>query len=209
MKKSLLPIPFVVLALSGCASSVPLTAPDVTPVAKGSATTSPAASPSAPSAKMSDRGYFTKEVGQAAFEVNTKGKTIVKFVVTDIDLKLKCTGEYAGPPDNGNLVGIKMDVQTFKELNDPEYPGMTFLGGHPSSWKFISKAGTTFNGQLGTGGAGVCLGETETLPQSIGPAQKATGWIVVDLPATEGILILEGSGGVGGWEWHLDGAPNA
>lgn len=202
-------MPLIVLALSGCGSSAPVAKSDTGPAASASATNTPSASASTPTAKVSDRGYLMKEVGQAASEMTEEGKTAVKFTVKDIDLNLKCTGEYAGKADNGHLVGIKMDVQTTKDLYDPDYPGMTFLGGHPSNWKFVSKDGTTFNGQLGTGGAGVCLKDTQTLPDSIGPAQKATGWVVVDLPATKGILILEGSGGVGGWEWQLGGAPNS
>lgn len=207
MKKSLLFIPLVVLALSGCGSSAPVAKAGSGHAATASAT--PSASAATPTAKMSDRGYLMKEVGQVASETTEEGKTTVEFKVKDIDLKLECTGEYAGKADNGHLVGIKMDVHTTKDLYDPDYPGMTFLGGHPGNWKFISKDGTTFNGQLGTGGAGVCLKDTQTLPESIGPAQKATGWVVVDLPSTKGTLILELSGGVGGWEWQLGEAPNA
>lgn len=202
-------MPIVVIALSGCGGSDSVAETDTGPNASASVISTPPASPSAPAAEVSDRGYLIKEVGQVSSEMTEEGKTTVKFTVKDIDLNLKCTGQYAGKADNGHLVGVKMDIQTTKALYDPDYPGMTFLGGHPSNWKFISKDGTTFNGQLGTGGAGVCLKETQTLPDSIGPAQKATGWVVVDLPSTKGTLILEGSGGVGGWEWQLDGAPNA
>ncbi|NKG19367.1 MULTISPECIES: hypothetical protein [Paeniglutamicibacter] len=199
------------LLLTGCADTNQApTAPDVTPIASGSpssASTEPSAATPSATAETSDRGNLIKVIGQPAGTVNTAGDQTVSFVVKKIDMKIKCNAPYATKAENGHLIGIKMDVQTFKELNDPDYPGMTF-DAHPSSWTFISKEGTTFNGDLGTSSAFMCLEDDDQLPNSIGPAQKATGWIVLDVPATTGTLIFSTQPGTG-WEWELAEGPNA
>lgn len=189
------------LLLTGCGSAAtPASAPDVTPIASSSAAPS-SESPSAAAPSTSDRGNLIKKVGQTAGMTNANGDQAVSFVVKKINTGLKCTGEFAEKPDNGHLVGIQMDVQTFKELNDPDFPGADFI---TSTWNFVSAKGTTFNGNLGSGSAFSCLKEADYLPMNIGPAEKATGWIVLDVPATAGTLIFESDAGTG-WEYELKG----
>lgn len=193
------------LMLTGCGSADPATAPDITPIST-SASATPSPSASTPEGKTSDRGYLVKEVGDIAGMTNAAGDQTVTFVVKKVDRHPKCTSIHAAKPENGNLIGLQIDVQTFKELNDPAYPGQGFWAS-AASWKFVSKEGITFNGDLGTPSAYNCLPKAQMLPGEIGPAQKATGWVILDVPATEGTLILDAGGG--GWEWELSDGPNA
>lgn len=211
------------LLLTGCGSAAtPASAPDVTPIAASSEAASSSAPTSAPSSsapasseasssatpEMSDRGYWVKKVGQTAGLTDTDGSRLVSFAVTDIKMKLKCNSGQALKPDNGHLIAVKMDVDVKKAFADPDYPGATFPTS-ASSWKFVSKNGTTFNGDLGTDASINCLDDKDTLPfEGIGPAQKAIGLIVLDVPATTGTLIFDYDG-TGGWEWELKGEPNA
>lgn len=203
------------LLLTGCNSAAtPASAPDVTPVAAASSSAStPAPSSSAPASseasssatsEKSDRGYNIKKVGEVGGMTDADGEQAVNFVVTDIKTNLECTGEFAKKADNGHLVGIKMDIEVKKNFADPDYSGQTFMT-NAVMWDFVSKNGTTFNGELGTDAAYSCLDEKQTLPdEGVGPAQKATGWVVVDVPDTTGTLILDYYGN-GGWEWELKG----
>lgn len=194
------------LLLTGCGTaSRSASSPDVTPIpTRAAAPSSPAAEP-----KTSDRGNLIKNIGQPAGMADANGDQSVNFAVTDIKKNLKCNTGYPAKADNGHLIAVKMDVEVKKNFADPDYPGETFPT-HSSAWKFISANGTTFNGDLGTDGAFNCLDDKQTLPsEGIGPAQKASGWIVLDVPAKTGTLIFDYYG-TGGWEWELtDNKPNA
>lgn len=69
-------------------------------------------------------------------------------------------------------------------------------------WTFVSVEGTTYNGDLGSMAVYSCLDSVETV-DAVGPAQKATGWVVLDVPAWEGTSLLDQGGP--GWEWALAG----
>lgn len=196
------------LLFTGCGSAAtPASAPDVTPIASSSATPSSEAS-SVPETKRSDRGNAIKEIGQTAWMETEEGDTMVSFVVKGIKTDIKCNMGYSVKPDNGHLIAVKMDVDVKKAFADPDNPGLTFPT-DSYSWKFVSKNGTTFNGDLGSDASINCLDDKETLPSGgIGPAQKATGLVVLDVPATTGTLIFDIYGN-GGWEYELMDKANA
>lgn len=200
--KLLAAVSITALLLTGCsAASSPAAAPEVTPIASSNAAPSTEAS-EPPEQERSDRGNLIKKVGQTAGLSNTNGEQSVNFMVTDINTKLKCNTDYPVKADNGHLIAVKMDVEVKKNFADPDYPGQTFPT-DSSSWKFISTDGTTFNGSLTTDGSINCLENKQTLPfDGIGPSQKASGWIVLDVPSTTGTLIFSYFDG-SGWEWDL------
>lgn len=123
-------------------------------------------------------------------------------MVSDIKKNIVCEADYPVKSANGHLIALKMDIDVKKEFAEPDYPELTFSA-DASSWSFVSKKGTTFNGELGTDAAFNCLDDKKTLPwRGIGPAQKASGLVVLDVPALEGTLIFHHQGQAG-WEWEL------
>lgn len=48
----------------------------------------------------------------------------------------------------------------------------------------------------------MCLPQADMLPDTIGPASKAQGKLVFDLPTTDGYLVYK-DGDVTGWEYPL------
>ncbi|MEE1619787.1 hypothetical protein ACQ7DA_00100 [Zafaria sp. J156] len=133
---------------------------------------------------------------------NAEGESIVDFVVKDVDLALKCTEQFAEKAENGRLIGLHLDVETHKALGGEDQWIKTF-DASAHTWTFVSAAGTTFNGSLATMPSFFCLADAETLPFDIGPAQKASGVVVLDVPEAEGTLIFEPYGDGLGWEWEI------
>lgn len=148
-----------------------------------------------------------KEIGQPASLTNAAQQPIVEFVVSKIERKPKCDAEFATDPENGKFLAVKMDIQTHKELGAEEF--IEDFYADANSWTYISPEGTTFNGSLSTGASYSCMKESKTLPASIGPAQKVSGWVVLDVPKAEGTLVFDPYHS-GGWEWEIvSEQPNA
>lgn len=122
----------------------------------------------------------------------------MSFVVKSISVDAACTSPYAETPKNGHFVAINIDVETTPELAK-DINQFVWFGAQ--SWKLIAGNGTTYNGAMDSSPAYGCLNDAERLPSNIGPAEKVTGTLILDVPVTSGTLILEGTGGVGGWEW--------
>ena len=73
-----------------------------------------------------------------------------------------------------------------------------------ASFKFIGSKGTTFNGNLGTMGSFSCLPDDQVFPQNgVGPAEKATGKVVLDLPEKSGVLVFKDLFGQASWEYKF------
>ncbi|CAI3794014.1 hypothetical protein NKCBBBOE_00952 [Pseudarthrobacter sp. MM222] len=184
------------LVLSGCAapSATSPTAPVVTPVT--TSTSTPSASPS-PTAPRSARGNLIKKVGQPASLKLASGELTTSFVLTKMTIDAPCTAPYAQPSENGHFVALTFDVETTADLAK-DINQFVWFGGQ--SWKLIADTGTTYNGSLDTSPAYGCLNDEERIPSEIGPAEKVTGTIVLDVPAASGTLVFEPAGS-GGWEW--------
>lgn len=93
-----------------------------------------------------------------------------------------------------------MDSQTHKELGAEEF--IKDFYADANYWTYISPEGTTFNGSLSIGASYTCVKESKILPDSIGPVQKVTGWVVLDVPKAEGTLVCDPYQS-GCWEWEL------
>lgn len=145
----------------------------------------------------SSRGNYVMSAGSKAFATQTDqltDKETAKFSVASIK-KGVCTGEYVQPPTNGNIVFVKVTVQTLPALAESSFPTFS-ISAH--DFKFIAKNGTTFNGSLSTVGTYGCLPDAETFPSAgIGPDQKASGIIVIDVPQPSGTLLVKSNFGTG------------
>lgn len=193
-----------VLALSACGSATSsATAPSVEPLNPQTSS----APPADPAAKKSPRGNIIKEVGQAAGITDQDGKTLVNFSINSITPLPACTGSYPTPAENGSYVVLDIAVETFPELGTSEYGVQTF-DINPAMFKFVGASGTTYNGNLGTMGAYSCLPDTESIGNNgggIGPAEKVTGKMVLDVPEATGTLVYKSylTSGNGGWEYNF------
>lgn len=184
--------------LAGCGStstSSPI-APTVEPAT--TAESSAAATPGAGSAgAKSSRGNLIKKVGEGA-SVTDKGKTVASFVVNSIQIDPKCTNEFAKPADNGHFVALNVSMETDPALVESVNPQFGLAG---YAWKVVADNGTTFNGDVMSVASFVCLNDKERFPSALGPGEKATGTIILDVPTPSGVLIHQQGFMPAGWEW--------
>lgn len=187
------------LALSGCGTSTvaaPL-APTVAP-AQAENTAVVEATAAATSARSS-RGNLIKEVGIASSS-SIDGEQIVNFVVTSIEVDPGCSVGYMGTAENGYFVVVSIDAETTPALAKEPYPAYSLSS---ANWKIIADNGTTQNQSAATPAASICVSQAERFPQTLGPDEKATGKIVLDVVSASGTLVLlSGSGSGSGWEWE-------
>lgn len=193
------------LGLAGCSSAeaeAEPPAPNVVPATSDSTVTD-----SAPSGdNKSERGNIIKQVGQSArlTSMDNPSEMLVNFAVQELTVDPTCTTPYAEAPENGHFVTVDIAAETgpaavFDKLD--YFGDFTFNSG---LWKFITPQGTTVN-SIATTPAYSCLTEQETLPAMIGPAEKATGKIVLDVPTTKGTLIFSDMLAQESWEWQVPG----
>ncbi|UTT70566.1 DUF4352 domain-containing protein [Arthrobacter sp. DNA4] len=154
----------------------------------------------------SPRGNLIKKLGDPAGITNKDGKPMVNFTVNSITPDAPCTGPYPQAPQNGHFVVLDVAVETTPDFVSSQGP-LTFDMG-PGMMKFVGKNGTTYNGNLGTGPAYTCLPDTQMLSangRGIGPAEKVTGKVVLDVPDTTGTLIYTNYliSNIGGWEYNF------
>jgi len=186
------------LSLTACGSQptstgAPETQQAIQPVEKAAAT--PTETPADTSPK-SERGNTIKKFGEASYwrkDGVPEGVKLGQFSVTSVK-DIKCTEQYASPPVNGKMIALTIDLQTFPELAQ-ETPPNVYLSGY--SFKFIAPNGTTFNGELASTATYSCLDNAQILKGDFGPAEKAHGLIVLDVPSGGGTLVA------GKVEWKL------
>lgn len=142
------------------------------------------------------RGNSVKAIGQLAGLHSQADIPLVQFTVTGITPNFTCTSEFASPPANGNFIAVDVDITTTPELAN-EVDAAFSISGY--DFKVISSDGTTENDSQGNGY--LCLERSEMLAGSFGPAEHATGKIVLDSAHTSGSLVLTIGGGATGWEW--------
>ncbi|MBD1543911.1 DUF4352 domain-containing protein [Arthrobacter sp. IA7] len=184
------------LLLSGCAGA-PQSSPTAPSVEPATATATPTATPSPTDAK-SPRGNLIKVPGQAA-SVTDNGETVASFVVKSIKLDPKCTSSSAMKPKNGHFLVLDVAMETTPALAKSVNPEFGISSSY--AWKAIAANGTTFNGDLGTFEAVMCMNDAERFPSTLGPAEKATGKIVLDVPTTTGVVVHKQGFMSAGWEW--------
>lgn len=193
MKKTLAATAVAALiALSGCSTDEGAKAPDV-----DAAGGSESAAPTADSGR-SERGNLIKSIGEGAGATNMAGDQVADFVVNSITVDPVCTGEYPTPPENGHFIALDISIETHPELADEGYPVFML---NPYDMKVVAPNGTTSNASLATVATYGCLPEGELLPsQGLGPAEKATGKLLLDSEVPSGTLVITNGIG-GGWEY--------
>jgi hypothetical protein len=193
------------LALTACGSTTEsvkageTTSAGATPISAPSSAPVPKPTPTQDS-KKSVRGNLLMEVGDTGLiQAGSTGKTTTKFTVNSI-APGTCNQKYSRAAENGQIVLVDIAVETTPELAQSSYPKYTLSG---YDFKFIADNGTTFNGNLSTGATYSCIPDAEVFPSGgMGPAEKITAKVVLDVPAAHGILVIE-SGLSGGFEYKF------
>lgn len=196
---SLSVLPLLLAACGGAPQSAP-TAPTVEPATGGqsaSASATASTTATAESAKSS-RGNLIKKIGEGA-SVTDNDKTVASFVIKSIQVDPKCTNPSAMPSKNGHFVALDVSMQTDPALAESVNPQFGLAG---YAWKAIAANGTTFNGDLMSFESVMCLPETENFPSALGPGEKATGKIILDVPTPTGVLVHKQGFMTTGWEWQ-------
>lgn len=195
-------VALLALTLTGCGSAAPTDTgktPDTAPVA--SSTPTPTPTPTAESEfgeqVTSSRGNLVKQLGQLAGTSSVDGSTVTsRFAVTDIVLDQACDTGYSDAAQNGHYLGIHLNVETTPELAEEAYPSVSFT---QYDWQAYDADGKRLNDPVGN--AWSCLDASQSLPSEIGPGQSVSGWIVLDVAAPAGIVVLAPVGSGVGWEW--------
>ena len=189
--------------LSACSPAQPDDSgkmPDTAPVATAEPTPVPTETPE-PSEfgdeVKSPRGNLVKDIGQLAGTSSLVSDVVTsRFAVTDIVLDVECTSGFADAPVNGHYLGIHLNVETTPELAEDDFPWVSFT---QWDWQAYDAEGKRLNDPVGN--AWSCLDSGQQLPSQIGPGQSVSGWIVLDVAATNGAVVLTMGGSPVGWEW--------
>lgn len=193
------------LSLAACGGGSP-SATATSPNVESIAPTTP--TPSAtPAVKKSSRGNLVKALRQPATITDLEAdKPLVTFTVNSIAKDVPCTGPYPAAVENGHIIVLDVTIQTMPELANGD--GQNQFDMNATMFKFVGANGTTFNGNLGTQAAYSCLPDEQQIGVNgagVGPGEKVTGKIAIDVPATKGTLVFKSYlvPGNAGWEWTL------
>jgi hypothetical protein len=198
------------LALTGCAeggatpttstaAKIPSAENESSPEPSETPTPTPTPTPESEfgEAIKNERGNLVKEIGQLSGLSASDGSDayVARFIVTEIKPDPKCNSGFVEEPKNGHFLLININVETTPELAKEEYPSLSFDN---FQWQAYDKNGKRVNDPVGTSYS--CLDAGDMLPNQIGPAQSASGNVVLDVPTTSGSIALT-MGGPTGWEW--------
>ena len=177
------------------AGATPVTAPSAAPI--------PTESESEASDGKNERGNFEAHIGDTG-TLGTAGggsEVTTKFTVNSIKTPVCDQDYYDQKPKNGRLMAISMTVETTKALAKQSYDKFTISA---YDFKFIAANGTTFNGNLSTIATYGCVADSVTFPSSgLGPSEKASGVIIVDIPRSPGVLVYEPNRFGAGFEYAI------
>ncbi len=152
---------------------------------------------------LNERGNIEASIGE---EIVISGladnSEVYKFKVTGIELDVQCTEPYSQPAENGHYVKVNLEVNTgSKEAFDENYYHRLYIDGSP--FKYIDNNGTTFGGDLYTGRTYGCIAESAKFPYELGPAEKAAGSIILDVPNLNGVIVYKDPQSQGGVEYQI------
>lgn len=178
-----------------------------------SCTAGPAGDPPSPQAasqppatadpRLTERGRLPKQIGEPAGINAPDGTQPVLFTITRAEINPTCPprpqGVYADQmrPENGHFTRLSIEVTTgpgYDTNYDPFY-GLTW----------VDDQGYSHN-QVRTFAASLCEAD-QGLSTAMGPGQRYRGVIVLDVPSTSGVLLLQTvaqqAQGFGGWEYPI------
>lgn len=205
MKKltSVLGIALLAVTMAGCstAEAEPKpTAPNVEPATADSNESTEGTE----SGEKSERGNLKKEIGEPASVTvpNQAEDDLVSFAVQEITADPACTNQYAQEPENGHFVAIDIAAETGPANLFEEYYYGTDFSFSNGLWKFVAPNGTTAN-NVSSGPSFSCFDQAEMLPATIGPGEKVTGKVLLDVPNSQGTIIFSDVASDAGWEWKI------
>lgn len=203
MKKSLPAVGLLVtLTLTACQSTSedsPALSPSDT-VAPLSAEQSPFPVPT-PTSNVNDRGQLVKEIGETASMVNLDGNTTFEMKVTGFEFT-ECDNPYTDIA--GFVLAVGVEMATTKD-----YTSGTSINSTPNvlipdsySWSGYEPDGTKM-ADLGSGDDILnCFNDgTKLFPDYLGPGEKASGQILLNVTTESGEVAFNPDG-IGGWVWE-------
>lgn len=201
MKKTLITTTLTAaLALTACSTPEAETESAREPV-ETTPSTEPLEEPT-PQRETSERGSIIKEPGEAGFVEDRQGNELITFTVHSIEVDPECTGEWAEEPENGTFVVFDMEIESDAAAAD-HYLEPDLLA-NPHMYRVVDQDGTTRSESLGTNAAFSCLPDSEQVPMTLGPGERGTGKMVLDVPVESGTLIMGFDVGEGlQWEWEF------
>lgn len=201
------------LSLAACGSSSEPAAEKSSPSTQAS---SPAAQASPSSAsggdvQAKDTGS-TSPQGNHMLKINepaglTAGpdkKKFLDFTVKKVTPDFTCPDANASAPTNGHFVAVEIAVDTgdqaaFDQAFKDSGLKQVMLGN--PAWTFIDKSGKTID-TITTPGTKRCIPVTQYI-SNVGPSEKKEGLVVLDVPSTEGSLVLEDFSSGNKWEIEI------
>lgn len=204
----------ILLAVSGCnaandttAAPAPVTVtvtatPSESPAAATTESSSEASSAVESGPRMSSRGNVIKRWGDKGGVGASDGSDarVVEFILNEPAKNFTCTGQYASAPENGVMVAIPAELTLAPGAEAAGFRGDLL---HPVQFRFVGADGKTASIDMQTSAALQCVDEEDAPNFNIGDGETTSGLITLDLPASEGTLILDDALMDGGWEWEL------
>lgn len=192
------------LALTACGSQAGSVNPNESPKPGESQMAPPSAEPitkTTPTPTPSDgpqknsRGNLVMTAGAFGTISNSATKEVQTKIAVNAITPIQCDQPYSRPAENGQIITVDVVVETTPELAKDSYPKFS-LSSH--DFKFIAENGTTFNGSLGTIATYSCIDDALEFPSAgMGPNEKVTAKVVLDVPAPHGTLVMLGNHGTG------------
>lgn len=200
------------LALTGCMQSATTAENPDEEITASEATQSAETAPAEESAEssegeVSERGNTEASVGDTATISSTEDpdSPVMTFTVSDIEVDPTCTGDYPQAPENGHFLAVDVEAETGSaEQFEDLLMGQDFQF-NPNYFQFITSGGTTAN-TVTSGPAYGCLPQAEYLPDAIGPSEKISGRVLLDVPDSAGTLVFEEPMTQLSWEWDVPSA---
>ena len=210
MKKSLTAICAIALLLAGCSASQPQTASTrlaTPPTMEAAAPTTATAETTIarPEPKKDKRGNVIKEINEVAFTTLESGaESGLKFKVVSIK-PVECDAPYA-PQPTGTLMAVTVSVETSPEFQGVYTTGAPTVSFGSTLWRAYSPDGTRMNSISGSATYNCFADHGRYLPNDIGPGEKATGIVVLDVTSPTGSVVYSLDSGPG-WTWDYPSKP--
>ena len=203
--RRVLPALALALVLPACGGGDPEIAAGGTVVTLPPASTSPAApsEPAAPPAEpaRNERGSVPLQVGEAVAVPASDAPgapTGLTFALEEFDLNPPCDSGEEQAPVTRNFLAWRMRVVTTADY-DPR--ALTIF--QERDFMVLGPDGAVV--EYVEGNAPICLDEPTSLANArFAPGQEYSGWLVLDVPVSDGTLVYAPYGRSTGWEWAFD-----
>lgn len=189
LKNVLVIMPLAALILTGCGESAAKSAAQTSSQA-ATAEATPTAS-ATPTESKSPRGNTVSTFGKShSLGIASTNEVLLSFTVKDL-VPITCDYPSSLSPSNGQVMGILVDMETTPALANVKNLSQGLIV-NSLSFKHIKAEGTT-TGTLNTHMIHNCLTDrAQLMPNEIGPAEKVSGMVLVDVPSpATGTLIFE------------------